>query len=119
VAVLGGAVVATCLILAPVAFHRLLFRKRQRLLLVESANRLALAGLGTLMVTLAAMVLLVVDVVLGRSWAAATGGLTLLLFVALWVAVPVSLARLGRFPRNPSPDAPAACGRPRRRRPPN
>lgn len=45
--------------MAPVAFHRALFRKRRRELLVESANRFAMAGLATLAITVSGVVLLV------------------------------------------------------------
>ncbi|HSF98047.1 MAG TPA: DUF6328 family protein [Ornithinibacter sp.] len=115
--VLAGAVATTCLILAPVAFHRLLFRRRKRMLLVETANRLALAGLGTLMLTICGMVFLVVDVVTGRPLAAFAGGGAFGLFLTLWVAAPLGLARFGRYPSNPSPDAPPPCGQEGRRRP--
>jgi hypothetical protein len=114
--VLSGAVTATCLILAPVAFHRLLFRQGRRMLLVETANRLALAGLGALLLSLTGMVVLIVDVVFGAEWAVVAGATALLLFTAVWVAAPLGLARYGRFPRNPPPDAPVACGRPARGR---
>src|SRR3954469_17809412 len=97
---LAGAVTATCLILAPVAFHRLLFRQRRRLLLVETANRFALAGLGALLLTVCGMVFLVTDVVIGGDWAWVTAGIALALFIALWVVAPVGLARSGRFPQN-------------------
>jgi hypothetical protein len=102
-AVLAGAVTATCLILAPVAFHRLLFRQRRRLLLVEAANRFALAGLGALLLTVSGMVFLVADVVLGGDYAWAAAGMAMALFFALWVLAPFGLARSGRFPRNPPP----------------
>ena len=110
-AVLGGAVTATCLILAPVAFHRLLFRQRRRLLLVETANRFALAGLGALLLTVWGMVFLVADVVLGVQWAWVAVALSAVLFLALWVVAPLGLARSGRFPTNRPPDEPVSCGR--------
>ncbi len=116
VAVLTGAVTATCLILAPVAFHRLLFRQGRRMLLVETANRLALAGLAALMLTLCGMVFLVVDVVFGIGWAVGGAAAAFALFVGVWVVAPIALARSGRFPRSRPPDAPAACGRPGRGR---
>lgn len=43
-AVLLGSVLTTGLVVAPVAMHRVLFRRRRRELLVESGNRFALAG---------------------------------------------------------------------------
>src|SRR3954469_5349683 len=82
-AVLAGAITATCLILAPVAFHRLLFRQRRRLLLVETANRLALAGLAALLLTVCGMVFLVTDVVIGQAPAWLASALALVLFLAL------------------------------------
>jgi Family of unknown function (DUF6328) len=115
-AVLAGAVTATCLILAPVAFHRLLFRRGRRLLLVETANRLALAGLGALLLTICGMVFLVADVVIGPGGASLAAALAIALFVVLWVAAPLGLARSGRFPKNRPPDAPVSCGRPGRDR---
>jgi hypothetical protein len=105
-AVLAGAVISTCLILAPVAFHRLLFRQRRRLLLVETANRFALAGLGALLLTVCGMVFLVADVVLGGGWAWVAAGMALVLFLAVWVVAPIGLARSGRFPQNSAPDDP-------------
>ena len=105
-AVLAGAVTATCLILAPVAFHRLLFRQRRRLLLVETANRLALAGLAALLLTVCGMVFLVTDVVIGQAPAWLAAALALVLFLALWVIAPLALARSDRFPRNEPPDDP-------------
>jgi hypothetical protein len=115
-AVVCGAVSATCLILAPVAFHRLLFRRGHRMLLVETANRLALAGLAVLLLTLCGMVFLVVDVVFGTPWAALSAGGALTLFVTVWVLAPLGLARYGRYPTNPPPDAPRGCARPGRER---
>jgi hypothetical protein len=105
-AVLAGAVTATCLILAPVAAHRLLFRQRRRLLLVETANRFALSGLAALLLTVCGMVFLVADVVLGGPWAWAAAGMAMVLFLALWVVAPFGLAKSGRFPQNPPPDHP-------------
>jgi Family of unknown function (DUF6328) len=102
-AVLAGAVTATCLILAPVAAHRLLFRQRRRLLLVETANRFALAGLAALLLTVCGMVFLVADVVVGGDWAWVAAAMALLLFLALWVVAPVGLVRFGRFPQNAPP----------------
>jgi len=105
-AVLTGAVTATCLILAPVAFHRLLFRQRRRLLLVETANRFALAGLAALLLTVCRMVFLVTDVVIGQGLAWLAAALAFVLFVALWVIAPLALARSDRFPPNDPPDEP-------------
>ena len=87
--VLSGAVMATGLIIAPVAFHRALFRRGQRAWLVRSANRSARAGLAMLALTTAGMVWLVFDVVAGRTAAAVAGPVALLFFTLLWLVVPL------------------------------
>lgn len=101
--VLGGSVLTTGLVVAPVAFHRMLFRRRRRELLVESANRLAIAGLALLGLTVSGVVLLVVDIVLGTREAFVAGGLVLLALVILWGVGPFLADRFGRTPRNAPP----------------
>lgn len=102
-AVLAGSVLTTGLVVAPVAFHRVLFRQRRRELLVESGNRFALAGLATLALTVSGVVLLVFDVVLGTTWAWVAGGTALLLFTLLWAVLPRVADRVDDSPRNPVP----------------
>lgn len=103
--VLGGAVLTTGCVVAPVAYHRVLFRERRRELLVESGNRLAQAGLTLLLLTVSGVVFLVVDVVLGTAAAWVGGAVALVVLALLWFASPVGLRALGRFPRNQPPDA--------------
>jgi hypothetical protein len=90
--VLAGSVVATGLIIAPVAFHRVLFRHGQRPWLVEAANKAARAGLGALALTTSGMVWLVFDLVVNRTGAAIAGVLSLLFFGLLWAVVPLRAA---------------------------
>jgi hypothetical protein len=97
-AVLTGAVLATVLILAPAAFHRILFRKGQRAWLVSTANRIALAGLGMVAVTTAGVAFLVFDVVVGLTGGVLAGVVALVLFVLLWVVVPLRLPRVAGPP---------------------
>ncbi|WP_211250946.1 DUF6328 family protein [Phycicoccus jejuensis] len=103
-AVLAGSVLTTGLVVAPVAFHRMLFRQRRRELLVESANRFAIAGLAMLGLTVSGVVLLVVDITLGTRPALVGGGSVLAVLVVLWFTLPFLAARLGDTPRNPPPD---------------
>src|SRR3954451_4173539 len=88
-AVLCGSVVATGLIIAPVAFHRVLFRHGQRPWLVEAANRAARAGLTFLALTTSGVVWLVFDLVTDRTAASVAGLLSLVFFAALWAVVPL------------------------------
>jgi thiosulfate reductase cytochrome b subunit len=87
--ILCGSVIATGLIIAPVAFHRMLFRHGQRPWLVEAANHAARAGLLFLALTTSGMVWLVFDLVVDRTWATVAGAIALLFFGVLWAVVPL------------------------------
>jgi hypothetical protein len=102
-AVLAGSVLTTGLVVAPVAMHRVLFRHRRRELLVESANRYALAGLAMLALTVSGVVLLVVDVVLGPTQGFLAGAGILLVLALLWAVLPIVADRLDDSPHNPPP----------------
>jgi Family of unknown function (DUF6328) len=56
---------ATALLIAPAAFHRVVYRRRLKQHLVQAANRLAMCGLVLLLLSLVSAVLLIMDVVLG------------------------------------------------------
>ncbi|UMG93661.1 DUF6328 family protein [Nocardioides sp. TF02-7] len=87
--VLVGAVLTTCLIVAPVAFHRVLFRQRQRPWLVAAANVCARVGLAGLGLVSAGVVLLVFDIVVGPTAGVVASALVLVAFVTLWLMVPL------------------------------
>ena len=91
-AILCGSVIATGLMIGPVAFHRVLFRRGERRWIVKAANRAALAGLLALAMTTSGVVWLVFDLVINRQLAHGAGGISLLFFVTLWAGVPL-LAR--------------------------
>jgi sulfur transfer protein SufE len=76
-------------IIAPVAFHRLLFRRGKRPWLVAAANTAARAGLASLALTTSGMVWLVFDLVTDRTLAAVAGAVSLLFFTTLWLLVPL------------------------------
>jgi Family of unknown function (DUF6328) len=94
--VLSGSVVATGLIIAPVAFHRVLFRHGERPWLVSAANLAARAGLLSLALTTSGMVWLVFDLVVDRTIAAVAGTVSLLFFGVLWAVVPMRAPRSER-----------------------
>jgi hypothetical protein len=96
-AILCGSVVATGMIIAPVAFHRVLFRHGQRPWLVQAANRAARAGLASLALTTSGVVWLVFDLVVDRTSATIAGIVSLFFFAGVWVAIPL------RAPRSEEP----------------
>jgi len=80
---------ATALLIAPAAFHRLVYRRRLKQHLVEAASRLALAGLILLMFSLVSAVLLIMDVIFGTGLAAILASGTLAWFFTWWFALPI------------------------------
>jgi hypothetical protein len=91
---------ATVVLIAPVPFHRMVFRRRQKAALVMVADRLLMTGLGLLVLAITSAVLLILDVVLGR-WQAFVGGALVALATALtWYALPVwaRRSRVGAVP---------------------
>jgi hypothetical protein len=86
---------ATMVLIAPVSFHRLVFRRRQKAALVVVADRLLLVGLALLIPAISSSVLLILDVALGR-WPAIVGSsLTALVGLLTWYALPLAIRRSG------------------------
>ncbi|MDZ4232168.1 MAG: DUF6328 family protein, partial [Dietzia sp.] len=63
----SASVLSTVLLVAPVAMHRLLFRRRRLVSLVEASHRSAYAGLLLLGVAMTGMTAIVFEAVSGRS----------------------------------------------------
>ncbi len=87
----------TIVLIAPVAFHRLVFRHRQKAALIMAADRLLLLGLALLLLAISCAVLLILDVVLGRWPGLVGGGLVAAIGVLTWFGLPtwVRRARVG------------------------
>ncbi|OBG86679.1 hypothetical protein A5699_21030 [Mycobacterium sp. E802] len=86
-------VAATGLLIAPVGMHRLLFRRHRVNLLVAAAHRCAFAGLLLLGLAMAGVAELIFDTVAGREAGIIAGTLALLLFVSMWLVVPLTMRR--------------------------
>lgn len=91
--VLAGSVVTTGLVVAPAAFHRVLFRHGERPWLVTAADYCALASLFAMALTISGVLFLAFDIVAGDpgGWLALAASLTF--FAALWWATPRRLSR--------------------------
>ena len=89
---------ATALIVAPVSYHRLLFRQRKKALLVRAADRLARAGLLILALAVSVVVLLVFDVAVSRQLGIICSAAVLLVFVVLWLVLPLVSRRASNLP---------------------
>ena len=87
--------VATMIFIAPVSFHRILFRRRQKFALVMVADRLLMIGLALIIPAIDSAVFLILDVVLGRWEAILGSSLTTAVAVVTWYVMPLSLRRSG------------------------
>lgn len=85
------AVGSTALLIAPVAMHRLLFRRHRLGSLVHAAHRCAYAGLMLLAAAVTGMTVIIFDAVVGLHAAVIAGACALMLFVAFWWALPLSM----------------------------
>jgi Family of unknown function (DUF6328) len=87
------AAVATALLLGPVAYHRLVFRQRQKEQLVRAGNVMAIAGLATVGLAVSAAVLLVTGFVASGLPAILITIVVALMFGLLWFAFPLARRR--------------------------
>jgi hypothetical protein len=90
---------AAIMLIAPVALHRMLFRRHQKHELVVITSRLAATGLVFLATAILSAVLFVLDVVVNLTVALALTGVLAILLVGLWWMLPIEVRR-----RRPSRD---------------
>jgi MFS family permease len=84
------AAVATALLVGPVAYHRLVFRRGQKERLVRAASVMAIAGLAAVALAVSAAVLLVTSYVGGGLTAGLITAFIACLFGLLWFAFPLA-----------------------------
>jgi hypothetical protein len=87
---------ATMVLIAPVSFHRIVFRRRQKAALVVVADRLLMAGLAVLIPAISSSVLLILDVVLGRGPAIVGSSVTAFVGLLTWYVLPLAIRCSGR-----------------------
>jgi hypothetical protein len=97
-ATVSCSVAATVLLIAPVAMHRLLFRRHRLQVLVSASHRCAQAGLLLLGVALTGMTIVIFAAVSGRNAGFVAGACALALFTLFWVVVPLLLRNRGPGP---------------------
>jgi hypothetical protein len=83
-----AAAAATALLIAPVSYHRLVFRQGRKAQLVQVASRLAVFGLFCLLLAMLGAMFLVVDVVFHSKVAGIIVGGLAALYVFLWYVLP-------------------------------
>ena len=90
-ATVGCSVCATILLIAPVAIHRMLFRRHLLPVLVSAAHRFAFAGLAMLGFALSGVTVIVFAAVSGRNAGLVAGACALALFTVFWLVIPRAL----------------------------
>ena len=77
-------------LIAPAAYHRLLFRYHEKQHMVVVANRMAITGLTFLALSITGVLFLITDVLFGGAATAVVTELTVLLVVGLWFVLPLT-----------------------------
>jgi putative flippase GtrA len=94
------AALSIALLVAPVAYHRWVFRMHEKDLLLRIANLMALAGLATVALAICSSVLLVLSFVAVGWVASLMVAITVAVFAGLWFVLPILSRR--RAPDEPS-----------------
>jgi hypothetical protein len=81
--------VSSALLIAPSSYHRLRWRAEDKGRIVRISNRLTIAGLAALLVSVATVVLLVADYIFSRTTAVATTAAIAAVYVSLWYGLPL------------------------------
>jgi hypothetical protein len=87
---------ASILLIAPTIIHRLEFRQGEKAYVVQTANRLTIAGLSVFAVAMTSAVLLITHYLFGLATAIITTTIVAVAFALIWFAVPVRRRRLRR-----------------------
>ena len=88
-ATVGCSVVSTVLLEAPVAMHRLLFRRHRTQYLVSAAHRFAYAGLLLMGLALTGVTVTIFGAVAGPVAGAIAGSCAVLAGIGFWVVLPL------------------------------
>jgi cation transport ATPase len=88
-ATLLAAAVTSALFIAPTAYHRMMFRGRDKPRLVEMSSRFALAGLGALAIAMNGAILLVTDMLFDGIAVVVATAAAATLFVGLWFVLGI------------------------------
>jgi hypothetical protein len=86
---------ATALLIAPTAYHRILFRRGYKPDILFFANRATLAGLAVLALAMSGAILLITHVIFSEAAAIVVGVASILVFAVLWYVLPAARGRGG------------------------
>ena len=88
--VLAATAISAALLIAPSAWHRIRFRQKDKELILSTANRMAIAGLGFLAIAMVGAVMLIANYAFSDTLTVVSGIAAALVFGGLWYALPLA-----------------------------
>jgi hypothetical protein len=93
-ATLSLAFIATAMLIAPTALHRLNFRQHDKRRIVDVSNSLVIGGIAVLGVALIGTIIVVGDFLFGSPTAAIAPAIGAVVLLLLWVVLPWHIRRM-------------------------
>jgi hypothetical protein len=90
--VLSATAISAALLIAPSAWHRIRFRRRDKEVILLTSNRMAIAGLGFLAIAMVGAVMLIANFAFSDTLTVVSGVIAVLIFGGLWYAFPLARA---------------------------
>ena len=89
-ATLLSAAVASVFLIAPSAYHRILFRQKEKQFVIDASNVLIIVGLAFVALAMSGVILLITDLLYKETTTAIVTAAIVLVFVVLWYVVPIT-----------------------------
>jgi O-antigen/teichoic acid export membrane protein len=102
---LVSAATATAFLIAPVSYHRIVFRQGRKPEVLAIASRMAQLGVAALLVSVVGALFLAIAVAVGEPAVAIITAAVAALYICLWYLLPVINRRRLRVPPGPGPEA--------------
>jgi len=87
---LVAAAVASACLIAPSAYHRILFRQKEKGFVIEASNVLIIVGLAFVALAMSGVILLITDLLYNETTTAIVTAAIVLVFVVLWYVLPIT-----------------------------
>jgi hypothetical protein len=87
--ILSATAISAALLIAPSAWHRVRFRQRDKERILIASNRMTIAGLAFLAVSITGAVMLIANFAFSETLTVVSGIVSGLVFLSLWYLLPV------------------------------
>jgi len=88
-AALMATMLSTALLIAPSAYHRFLFRQKDKEKLIATSNRLVIAGMGVLAIAITCSLFVIADLLFGLAMTIVVTAATAAILGLFWYALPL------------------------------